>query len=478
MTASPSLPPTPPPPPTISGSVPSTPPSGDSKSEIQPPKSSSGAGKIVKILLAVLVVLGLVGGAALAYFNFFANSDSSTTPRSGSGAPVKETTIAYWGLWEGESVYREVFDEFEAENPGVKIAYTMQSPTDYRERLLSELVRDQGPDIFRFHNTWTPMFRGRMDYLPSSVMTEDDYQNTFFPVIYEDLGSLEGIVGIPLMIDGLGLYYNKTMFATAGIQPPQTWDQLRQAAQQLTIKQGTAIERGGIALGTANNVDNYSDIIGLMLLQNNANPGNPTNSLAKDAIDYFLLFTKTDQVWDTALPPSTFAFANEKVAMMIGPSWRAHEIAAINPELEFAILPVPQLPSSDVSWASYWVEGVSQASPNKALAWKLLEFMSRPESLRKIYTAASNERLFGNPFPRIDMVDQVIGDPYVGAYVEQAVSAKSWPMAGRTLDNGINDRIIKYYEDAINAGATPASLETVANGVTRVLADYPTNPTR
>ena len=49
-------------------------------------------------------------------------------------------------------------------------------------------------------------------------------------------------------------------------------------------------------------------------------------------------------------------------------------------------------------------------------------------------------------------------------------------MAGRTFDNGLNDRIIKYYQDAINAYLNDQEekqiLEPLIAGVTQVLSQY------
>ncbi len=144
---------------------------------------------------------------------------------------------------------------------------------------------------------------------------------------------------------------------------------------------------------------------------------------------------------------------------------------------------MPQLPNTKVTWASYWVEGVSKKSPNTDAAWKLIKFLSSKETLRKLYTAASNERLIGEPFSRMDMADQLLTDPIAGAFIEQANFAASWPMVSRTFDNGINDQIIKYYEDAvnkINTGNAPSdALLTVSSGVQQVLTQYgyiSTNP--
>lgn len=452
-------------------------------------KQTSGSSPLRKILAIIIGLLIVIGGAAAAYFYFVGGGPSISLPGStnnpgenngnqpvGLVPPGESVTLEYWGLWEPESTIRPVLDEFEAQNPGLTIVYRQESPQEYRERLQSALARQEGPDIFRIHNTWVPMLRNELSGLPTSIMSVSQYQQTFYPIISQDMLSDNQIVGMPLMIDGLGLYYNTAMFETAGKQVPKTWDELRRTAVDLTITSNGEVERAGISLGLTSNVDNFSDILGLMLLQNGANPADPTSSLALDAINFYLLFSKTDGLWNDTLPPSTFAFANEKAAMIIAPSWRAHEILALNPDLEFEIAVLPQLPDRDVAWATYWVESVSNQSQHQEIAWALLKFMTEKESLRTMYTQASNERLFGNPFPRVDMADQLIGDPHVGAYIRQAPIAESWPMASRTFDNGLNDRIIKYYEDMINAGPSTTSLQTVTNGVTKVLTQYGVNP--
>ena len=72
------------------------------------------------------------------------------------------------------------------------------------------------------------------------------------------------------------------------------------------------------------------------------------------------------------------------------------------------------------------------------------------------------------------MTAGLASDPYIGAFLSDAPKATSWWMASRTFDNGINDKIIKYYEDAVNAvnigTATPEeALKTTQQGVQQVL---------
>jgi multiple sugar transport system substrate-binding protein len=93
-----------------------------------------------------------------------------------------------------------------------------------------------------------------------------------------------------------------------------------------------------------------------------------------------------------------------------------------------------------------------------------------------LYTEASKTRLFGEPYARVDLATTVAGDPYVEAYIKEAPTAKSFPLASRTFDNGLNDKLIKYIEDALNGvqnGDSPTSaLNTVAGGFNQVFSQY------
>lgn len=436
----------------------------------------------IKLIILIFACLLLVVGLVFVVYRFITGRSSGgdqAKPPTSSANKKEAVNLQYWGLWEPSSVMESIFKEFESQNPGVTITYTQQSPKDYRERLQSAMAKGTGPDVFRFHNTWVPMLKNDLDQIPATVMSPADFQSTFYPVAANDLKGDKSYYGIPLMIDGLGLYYNKTIFKNASLSPPTSWEDLRKTADQLTIVSKGKIERAGIALGLTSNVDNFSDILGLMLFQNNADPAKPTTSLASDALSYYTIFSTQDKVWDDTLPASTFAFATEKVAMIIAPSWRAHEIKEINPELDFAVTVLPQLPKNEATWATYWVEGVSKKAKSRDMAWKLLQFLSTKDNLRKLYTSASNTRLFGEPFSRVDMADQLLSDPYVGAYIQQAPKAKSWYLSSRTFDNGINDRLIKYYEDAVNAvnKGTDAktALQTASQGVIQVLTQYSTS---
>jgi multiple sugar transport system substrate-binding protein len=284
---------------------------------------------------------------------------------------------------------------------------------------------------------------------------------------------------MPVMFDGLGLYYNEDLFASAGVTPPATWEEVLTIVPKLTVKNENTIVTSAIALGTTGNVENYSDIVATMMMQNGAQLTTPTGKQAEEALVFYKKFSNPSDpmyTWNDSMDNSIYAFASGKVAMIIAPSWRAFDVKQISPNLRFKIVPVPQLPGNNVTWASYWAEGVSARSKHQKEAWQFIKYLTGRDVMTKFYTEASKTRLFGEPYARVEMASLLSGDPYVGAYISQAPNAKSFPLASRTFDNGIDDKLIKYLGDAINAvgtGTAPtAALETVSNGFRQVLQSY------
>lgn len=436
--------------------------------------SGSSGSPFKWLLLVILFILAIVlGGIFLVGKILPVNSVVSQT-----------STIVYWGLWEPESVMQPVIDKYQRSHPGTKIQYIRQSPQDYRDRLNNSLAQGNGPDIFRFHNTWVPMLKNDLAPVPPKVFDADTFSKTFYPVAQSDLILNGKIMGVPLEYDGLALYYNADIFQQKSLQPPQNWNDLREDAFKLTDRdEAQRIKTAGIALGTTNNVDHWQDILALMMLQANVDLSNPTGDAAEKTLKFYTNFVAADHVWNETLPNSTTMFIQGKLAMYFGPSWRVFDFEEAkrsqNPNLNYGILPIPQLPETNVTWASYWVEGVAKNSKNQDAAWDFIKYLSGPDVLQALFQSESQVRKFGEPYGRKDLADLLKTNSQVNAYIAQASTAKSWYLASNVPDGstGINARISKYFEDAVNAVATggkdPKSvLATVANGVSQVFAAY------
>jgi len=227
-------------------------------------------------------------------------------------------------------------------------------------------------------------------------------------------------------------------------------------------------------------VEHYSDILATMFMQNGATLTAPSGREAEETLLFYRKFASPNDplyTWNETMDNSIYAFASGKVAMILAPSWRAFDIVQMNPSLRFKIAPIPQLPGNTVNWASYWVEGVSSKSKYPTQSMEFMKFLTSKEGATILYLEEVKARkLFGELYARKELASFLTDDPYAGAYVAQGTDARSFPLASRTFDNGLNDKLIVYLENALNAlktGSSPtAELETMKAGFQQVFTTY------
>src|SRR3989344_629010 len=441
-------------------------------SEAPPPPPSEESFFSPKTIIFFILVMAIIGGVIFAVYNFLKKGE---TARNG------KVSLTYWGLWEPKAAIEPFIAEYMEKHPNVAISYEMQSITEYRERLQAAIARGEGPDIFRYHNTWLSMLRESLASLPNEVMKPEDFQKTFYPVAQEDLLFNNKFYGIPLEIDGLLLYYNKDLLSNAGYNTyPRDWKEFEEMSAKMTVKDGYGkILTAGAAMGLSVNIEHFSDILGLIFYQNGADFSNLTADPAVQALTYYSLFAqKPNNVWDEYLDNSIVAFAGGKVGFIFAPSWQIFNIKSLSPNLNFTVAPVPQLEGgTPVSWANYWVEGVSAKSKFQKEAFAFLNFLSSKDVMTKMFSEQTKgARFFGEPYSRVDLASTANDSEYLAPLLSQAPQMRSWYLSSRTFDNGINDKIIKYFENAVTSisqGSSPqGALEGASNGVNQVLSEY------
>ncbi|MBI2596439.1 sugar ABC transporter substrate-binding protein [Candidatus Daviesbacteria bacterium] len=427
--------------------------------------------KIIIIVLALATTLGFV------FWRFGPKIGNNNKDEN------KPTTLLIYGLWEDENYIKPAIEAYKKVKPNVTLKYVFQSSINYQKRVQTQISSNEGPDVFMLHQTWVPGFikANLLSPMPSGVMSLEEYTQAFNPVAVETLTQDNKIYGIARGIDGLALYYNEDILKAVNASVPQTWEEFRNSAIKTTTKDPAGnIITAGAAMGATGNVDHWPDIIGLLFLQQpGASLEKPNSDAGAEIIRFYTNFvTKPSQkVWDVNLENSTQAFAAGKLAFYFAPSWRAHEIHETNKDLHFNTASVPQLPNKKkISWSTVWAYAVSSKSQNQTQAWEFLKFFTSSQTQKLLYQEASKLRLFGLPYSRVELQKELEDDPIVGAFVIQAPDYKSWYLASQTHDQGVNDQMIKYFEDAINAtlqGADPKSaLDTTAKGVEQVLNTF------
>lgn len=375
---------------------------------------------------------------------------------------------------------KAAISDFEKTNPNIKIDYSKQDVKQYREKLSTRIQNGTGPDIFKFHNTWVPVFKNELLPMPADVIAKDEFSESFYPVIQKDLTADGAIYGIPLGFDTLALYVNADLLQAGGIPIPTNWQDFITASRQLTVKDESGrILTAGAALGTYDNITHAPDIISLLLVQNGAKLEDlgSTTQQASDALAFYSSFAKgSGNVWDSSLDPSIIAFANGSLGMFFGYSWDYFAIKAANPNLNFSIASVPHLPGQNQTIASYWVEGVSSKSKHQEEALLFMKYLAQKETAQRLYTEQSKTRFFGEPYARKDLGGTLQDNPVVFPFVSQGKDAVSSFFASDTYDDALNSQMNTYLGNAarsiLNDISPQSAVETLVQGVSQVLTQY------
>ncbi|OGY29358.1 MAG: hypothetical protein A3F35_00290 [Candidatus Woykebacteria bacterium RIFCSPHIGHO2_12_FULL_45_10] len=420
----------------------------------------------------LLLVVGIVGALFLLYHK-----------QQKESGPV---VLHYVGLWDPD-VINPLKLEYQKSHPNVIIEYEQKEKDRYFSYLDKALAGKNPPDLFWWHNGWGPVMAQKLASMPATTYSEADYEKIFYPITKADLKISGSYRGIPLEIDGLVLAYNKDLLAAKGLTtPPADLISLKtNYAPNLTVLDGTGqVVSGGVALGATNNVENFSEILGLFMLQNkvtfiknrqNALAKNITldgRNLAADALSVYNSFLYADKVWSKALPPSVEAFAEGKVAMIYLPAYRFVDLKDYldqkNLKLNFGVSTVPQLVSSEpVTWGSYWAQGVAASSKHATQAWDFAKFLSEKASLRKLYGNETKIRKVGRAYPRVDMAKEQASDPLIFPFVTQAPYAKGWYLYSDGGDDQLNGKIVDIFAKRIAESPSGADQLGTINNITK-----------
>jgi multiple sugar transport system substrate-binding protein len=430
--------------------------------------------KTKKILLIAGIVLFLLMLGVATYL--ILNKNKTNTQN-------QNVTLVYWGLWEPTSVMQPIIDEFESQNPGVDIQYSQQNFSSYESRIFTRLEQssntsEPAPDIFRVHNSWVPKYYKYLYPLPSSIMSSTQYAQLFYPTAVEDFTGKDGnIYAIPWEIDGLMVYYNKQLLASEGVQtPPEDWDSFFELAQKLTKRDSAGkITQAGLAMGTSKNIKHSAEILSFLLLQEGAELIDETKTTVSlnttKGIKVFQTYTNLAQgdsaIWSSTLPTDLEMFFSGKLAMMIGPSWRAFDIIEAAPTIEFETAPLPQLKanSETIYYSTYWGDAVNKTCSNPTLAWKFVKFLSEKAQQMELYSNSSKIRAFGEPYSLVELNSEMTGKAYVSAIAEMAPKMKAWQMGDESfVKSTLNEAVTNILESGMDISEALKKAETAING--------------
>ncbi|MFE4689617.1 ABC transporter substrate-binding protein [Streptomyces sp. NPDC056749] len=162
---------------------------------------------------------------------------------SDGGSNESPRTLTYWASNQGPSIEADKkiltpeLKKFEKET-GIKVKLEVVPWADLLNRILAATTSGQGPDVLNIGNTWSASLQATGALLP---WDDENFEaiggrDRFIDSAVASAGKEgEPPAAVPLYSLSYALYYNKKMFADAGITaPPATWDQLVEDGRKLS----------------------------------------------------------------------------------------------------------------------------------------------------------------------------------------------------------------------------------------------------
>lgn len=224
--------------------------------------------KTLAILCALVLCLGVFAGCD--------GGTSSTPSAGGDSAPADsgtesastpestetggETTdggdrqnLVVWGSWSGANMehFETFLEKFNESQTEYTATYVLQQ--EMEKKLLTALAGGDLPDALIWDRFQTLLYapKGALESFDDLISGDDIDLSIFYEDSVKEMTYDGSVYGLPFVVDNRALFYNKDVFREVGLdpeKPPETWDELREMAKQMTVWNGDTLERAGFAL--------------------------------------------------------------------------------------------------------------------------------------------------------------------------------------------------------------------------------------
>jgi multiple sugar transport system substrate-binding protein len=362
---------------------------------------------------------------------------------TGGGSNDSPRTLTYWASNQGASisvdqkVLKPELDKFE-QRTGIKVKLEVVPWSDLLNRILTATTSGQGPDVLNIGNTWSASLQATGALLPwdAANFAKIGGKDRFVDSALGSTGAQgKDPAAVPLYSMSYALYYNKQLFAEAGIaKPPITWDEL--------VADGKKIEaKGKNGLGAeGSNLSNNVHQVFVLAQQHGADfftpDGRPdfTSDGAVAAVKQYVDLMARDKVVgqsnaEYAQNQSLSDFAKGKTAMVLWQTASATFKSLGMKDSEWGVAPAPVQSGTPGAGAQVnsMVAGINMAvfknTHNLDGAAGFVKFMTSDEEQKILNTA------YGSiPAVKAAQVDPAFNSPSTAVLRQTlATSARALP---------------------------------------------------
>ncbi|MCC4250000.1 extracellular solute-binding protein [Microbacterium testaceum] len=369
--------------------------------------------------------VAVVAAAAIALTGCGRTSDSGGGAAEAStiGDAQAEGTLTMWAMGaEGEAL-PEFVKTFEEANPGVTVEVTPVPWDAAYSKFQTAIAGGNTPDLAMVGSTWMADFGGALQTVPTDLSTDGIFPGAIESTMIDDRAA-----AVPWYVDTRVLYYRTDIAAQAGwTSAPTTWDELKQMAADMQAKGGAEY---GMRLPAGN--DSFQGNLWMpwsngVELENGSEWTLDTPE-AVEAFEYYQSIY-TDGVANPAADRSAGAqeadFVSGATPMLIDGPFLIGQLEELGGEgfsdkFATAVLPTKE---SSISFSGGANLAVFDNSDNAASAWKLVQWLTEPETQVAWYEATGD-------LPAVQEAwndDALVASPTLAAFGTQLETAKPVP---------------------------------------------------
>lgn len=339
--------------------------------------------------VASMSVLAACGGGT--------STEGTDTSASGSGEDVVLEFQQWWEPELPDGALRELMDQFESENPGIKVELLSGPYSSTKEQVIAGAAAGTMADVVGLDGAWVYDFvqQGSIANL-TELMASQDYDDS-------QLASQIQIDGATYMIPVVNyvypLFVNNDLLEQAGVDSvPTTRSEFEDAAVKITEETDAAGWVLPLSLETPNGIQN--DVMSWVWASGGSMLKDGKPDLLNEDVASATEFIQG--LWDEGViaegafnlkeQDKVEEFTNGRVGMMISSLAHINTIRESNPDLDFSVAAVPAedgyTGERGIPYAS-WGIGVSANSENQEAAWKLVEFLMGTDVNSELSTVAN-----------------------------------------------------------------------------------------
>ena len=346
-------------------------------------------GTALTSVAAVTLVAGCGGGSP-------AGGDAAEGDSPGSAECTGGLTI--WNpqdQWRATTTFlADGVEDFEESHPDVDVSIVDIPYGQYEARYSAGFASgSEAPDIFMGQVAYYAGGLGVAAPAPAELQEE---WNENLVTATAPAFQLEGQwYGYPVSTDlGMQLYYNVEHFEEVGLDPaspPETFEELRDYADRLAVREGDQVTRNGMAIrysgapvGIADKALPYIHAFGGMLYPEDqmTADGSLNGEGTVEGLSFMQDLIHEDRSASLELGSPDDTFVQGLSSMTFREGWYEGFLDENAPEVEYAVAPYPVGPAGypKVSLLFNWGWMVNADSPCVDAAWAWIDAVSNPET--------------------------------------------------------------------------------------------------